>query len=234
MVVPKKTPRDIVARMHQETVNGLGDPAVKEKLAKLGVEEMIMKPEDFDARIAREAPVAVALPRPSAFHRSDGRGMAGRTAAAHPRGRLFFRDGLLAQPAPGRENGARHSAMFEGFTRTEIRTSGARIVTVHGGHGPPLLLMHGNPFSHVSWHKVAPRLANEFTWWLRICAATENRKSRPEARIIAATRSAPWRRTRWRRGRPLRSGPAPWRGTSSRYDPCRRAAFLNLRSRADP
>jgi tripartite-type tricarboxylate transporter receptor subunit TctC len=47
--------------MHQETVNGLGDPAVKEKLAKLGVEEMIMKPEDFDARIAREAPVAVAL-----------------------------------------------------------------------------------------------------------------------------------------------------------------------------
>jgi tripartite-type tricarboxylate transporter receptor subunit TctC len=42
-------------------VNGLGDPAVKEKLAKLGVEEMIMKPEDFDARIAREAPVAVAL-----------------------------------------------------------------------------------------------------------------------------------------------------------------------------
>ena len=53
--------------------------------------------------------------------------------------------------------------MFEGFTRTEIKTSGARIVTVHGGHGPPLLLMHGNPFSHVSWHKVAPRLANEFT-----------------------------------------------------------------------
>jgi tripartite-type tricarboxylate transporter receptor subunit TctC len=61
MVVPKKTPRDIVARMHQETVNGLGDPSVKEKLAKLGVEEMIMKPEDFDARIAREAPLAVTL-----------------------------------------------------------------------------------------------------------------------------------------------------------------------------
>ncbi|MGZ5844705.1 MAG: alpha/beta fold hydrolase, partial [Xanthobacteraceae bacterium] len=54
-------------------------------------------------------------------------------------------------------------AMFEGFTRTEIETSGARIVTVHGGKGPPLLLMHGNPFSHVSWHKVAPRLASEFT-----------------------------------------------------------------------
>ena len=28
--------------------------------------------------------------------------------------------------------------MFEGFTRTEIKTSGARIVTVYGGKGPPL------------------------------------------------------------------------------------------------
>ncbi len=53
--------------------------------------------------------------------------------------------------------------MFEGFTRTEIKTSGARIVTVHGGKGPPLLLLHGNPFSHLSWHKFAPQLAEEFT-----------------------------------------------------------------------
>ena len=53
--------------------------------------------------------------------------------------------------------------MFEGFTRTDIKTSGAGIVTVHGGKGPPLLLMHGNPFTHLSWHKIAPRLAQEFT-----------------------------------------------------------------------
>ncbi len=53
--------------------------------------------------------------------------------------------------------------MFENFTRTEIKTSGARIVTLHGGKGPPLLLLHGNPFSHLSWQKFAPRLAEEFT-----------------------------------------------------------------------
>jgi haloacetate dehalogenase len=53
--------------------------------------------------------------------------------------------------------------MFEGFTRSEIKTSGARIVTVKGGNGPPLLLMHGNPFTHVSWHQVAPSLARDFT-----------------------------------------------------------------------
>jgi haloacetate dehalogenase len=53
--------------------------------------------------------------------------------------------------------------MFENFTRTVIQTSGAEIVTVKGGEGPPLLLMHGNPFNHLSWHKVAPRLAKDFT-----------------------------------------------------------------------
>lgn len=53
--------------------------------------------------------------------------------------------------------------MMEGFTRSKIETSGATIVTVHGGKGPPVLLMHGNPFTHLSWHKFAPRLAQEFT-----------------------------------------------------------------------
>jgi haloacetate dehalogenase len=53
--------------------------------------------------------------------------------------------------------------MMEGFTRSEIKTNGARIVTVLGGKGPPLLLMHGNPFTHLSWLKIAPRLAEEFT-----------------------------------------------------------------------
>ncbi|MEX2035553.1 MAG: alpha/beta hydrolase, partial [Xanthobacteraceae bacterium] len=57
----------------------------------------------------------------------------------------------------------RKNLMMEGFTRSEIKTSGARIVAVHGGKGPPLLLMHDNPFTHLSWHKFAPRLAQEFT-----------------------------------------------------------------------
>ncbi|MFJ5299796.1 alpha/beta hydrolase [Pseudomonas sp. RC10] len=53
--------------------------------------------------------------------------------------------------------------MFENFTKTTVKTSGAEIVTVVGGEGPPLLLMHGNPFNHLSWHKIAPRLAKDFT-----------------------------------------------------------------------
>jgi len=53
--------------------------------------------------------------------------------------------------------------MLDGFKRSEIKSKGARIVTVVGGSGPPLLLMHGNPFNHLSWHKVAPPLARDFT-----------------------------------------------------------------------
>ena len=53
--------------------------------------------------------------------------------------------------------------MMDGFARSEIKTSGARIVTVTGGSGPPLLLMHGNPFNHLSWRKIAPGLARHFT-----------------------------------------------------------------------
>jgi haloacetate dehalogenase len=53
--------------------------------------------------------------------------------------------------------------MLDGFTRSEIMTSGARIVAVTGGSGPPVLLLHGNPFTHLNWAKVAPVLAREFT-----------------------------------------------------------------------
>jgi len=53
--------------------------------------------------------------------------------------------------------------MFEGFTQTQIDTAGARINLRYGGSGPPLLLLHGNPLTHVMWHKIAPRLAENFT-----------------------------------------------------------------------
>jgi tripartite-type tricarboxylate transporter receptor subunit TctC len=63
MFVPKQTPRGIVGRIHQETVKGLEAAPVKAKLAALGVEPMIMTPEDFDARVAKETRIAVQLAR---------------------------------------------------------------------------------------------------------------------------------------------------------------------------
>ena len=58
---PKATPRDVIDRLHQETAKGLQNPSVSEKLVSLGVEQMIMKPADFDARVANETGIAVGL-----------------------------------------------------------------------------------------------------------------------------------------------------------------------------
>ena len=53
--------------------------------------------------------------------------------------------------------------MFTGFERLEIDCGDAVINLVKGGSGPPLLLMHGYPQTHVMWHKLAPALAERFT-----------------------------------------------------------------------
>lgn len=55
--------------------------------------------------------------------------------------------------------------MYEGFRRFEIQTTDpeVKIVGRAGGKGPAVLLLHGNPLTHVHWHLVAPRLAGDFT-----------------------------------------------------------------------
>ena len=47
--------------------------------------------------------------------------------------------------------------------RSTVQTSGTTINVVTGGDGPPLLLLHGAPQSHLSWRLVAPQLAKEYT-----------------------------------------------------------------------
>src|SRR5262245_23850192 len=53
--------------------------------------------------------------------------------------------------------------LMAGFDRRRVKTSGAEIEVAVAGSGPPLLLIHGNPLTLVSWHKVAPSLAQSFT-----------------------------------------------------------------------
>ena len=52
--------------------------------------------------------------------------------------------------------------MFEGFETLDVKTKGVRIHGRHGGNGPPMLLLHGNPMTHVTWHKLVPELSQHF------------------------------------------------------------------------
>ena len=53
--------------------------------------------------------------------------------------------------------------MFEGFETEDVDTGEAVIHLRRGGAGPPVLLLHGYPQTHVMWHLVAPLLARDFT-----------------------------------------------------------------------
>lgn len=53
--------------------------------------------------------------------------------------------------------------MFKNFRLKKIKLGEVDINYRIGGTGPPLLLLHGYPQTHVMWHKIAPKLAEEFT-----------------------------------------------------------------------
>jgi haloacetate dehalogenase len=95
------------------------------------------KPTDFDRRELLKKAAALA-----AVTAGAARGDAARAAESDVDTLHFF-------PA--------------GFKHEKVQTSGATINVVRGGEGPPLLLIHGAPQSHVSWHIVAPQFAKDHT-----------------------------------------------------------------------
>jgi haloacetate dehalogenase len=53
--------------------------------------------------------------------------------------------------------------MFEGFATKRIAVNDVTINYLTKGKGPPLLLLHGYPQTHVMWHEIAPALAERYT-----------------------------------------------------------------------
>ena len=53
--------------------------------------------------------------------------------------------------------------MFEGFVTTDVDGPAGQLRTLRAGNGPPLLLLHGHPQSHVMWHAVAGQLSRVFS-----------------------------------------------------------------------
>ena len=52
--------------------------------------------------------------------------------------------------------------LFPGFESHWIDTAAGRLFARSGGEGPPLLLIHGFPQTHVEYHRIAPALAKHF------------------------------------------------------------------------
>ena len=58
---------------------------------------------------------------------------------------------------------AGHPGILPGFRWMDVTVNGQTIRTATGGNGPPLLLLHGHPQTHLTWHRIAPRLAERFS-----------------------------------------------------------------------
>jgi haloacetate dehalogenase len=54
-------------------------------------------------------------------------------------------------------------AFFDGFALERIDTGRATLRVRHGGGGPPVVLLHGHPRTHATWHRVAALLAPDHT-----------------------------------------------------------------------
>src|SRR6266568_5192590 len=68
---------------------------------------------------------------------------------------------IAAQSSPALAQTVAASSVnfFPGFRRQTVQTSGTTINVLVGGDGPPILLLHGYPQTHVKWRKIAPELA---------------------------------------------------------------------------
>ena len=53
--------------------------------------------------------------------------------------------------------------MLRDFVSREIQTDETTVFVRSSGSGPPLLLLHGFPETHLMWRDVAPLLAQDFT-----------------------------------------------------------------------
>ena len=88
----------------------------------------------------RDAAALAAIPLVSASRRRD-------TLAPVPQ--------TGETPPPSQDT----TRFFPGFKAFKVAATGATINGVIGGSGPPVLLLHGAPQTHVSWRLIAPKLA---------------------------------------------------------------------------
>lgn len=53
--------------------------------------------------------------------------------------------------------------LLPGFQRQFVEVDGQQVLAVTAGSGPAVLLLHGDPQTHLCWHMIAPKLAERFS-----------------------------------------------------------------------
>jgi haloacetate dehalogenase len=88
--------------------------------------------------------------------------------------------------------------MFNGFQLEMIDVGPGELRVCHGGSGPPLLLLHGHPRTHMTWGQVADLLSPFFTIVCPDLRGFGRSFQPPESSGHAGLPSVPRRRTAWR------------------------------------
>ena len=84
-------------------------------------------------------------------------------ALSHTAARLDLASLISAQSKTPDLQPVTPKAYFPGFITESVKTTGTTVHVLRKGSGPPLLLLHGYPETHLTWHKLAPRLAEQFS-----------------------------------------------------------------------
>ncbi|MEM8564539.1 MAG: alpha/beta hydrolase, partial [Pseudomonadota bacterium] len=53
--------------------------------------------------------------------------------------------------------------LLPGFKRQPVEIDGKQIMALSAGSGPALLMLHGDPQTHLCWHHIAPKLSERFS-----------------------------------------------------------------------
>ena len=61
LFLPAKTPREIVDKLNRETLKALQTPKLRDRLAQLGLDPMVMTPKELDAHVQKEIALNAAL-----------------------------------------------------------------------------------------------------------------------------------------------------------------------------
>ena len=74
--------------------------------------------------------------------------------------------------------------LLPGFKRRMLDSDGNEVLALIAGSGPPLLMLHGDPQTHLCWHAIAPVLTEDFT------VVLTDIRGRGEGYIAPATKDA--------------------------------------------